>query len=86
MGKLLLLTLDEQEEKVIDKIISALSSYIQLEDMQVIPVSVLSFQGLEIRQSQHRVFPCLHKKHPGNALKTPCTPALIVHITLNYCE
>ncbi len=56
MGKLLLLTLDEQEEKVIDKIISALSSYIQLEDIQVTPVSVLSFPGLEIRQSQHRVF------------------------------
>ncbi len=56
MGKLLLLTLNEQEEKIIDKIISALSNYIQLEDMQVIPVSVLSFPGLEIRQSQHRVF------------------------------
>ena len=56
MGKLLLLTLDEQEEKVIDKIISALSSYIQLEDIQVTPVSVLSFPGLEIRQSRRRVF------------------------------
>lgn len=56
MGKLLLLTLDEQEEKIIDKIISALSNYIQLEDIQVTPVSVLSFPGLEIRQSQHRVF------------------------------
>lgn len=35
MGKLLLLTLDEQEEKVIDKIISAPAGHIQLEPMQV---------------------------------------------------
>lgn len=56
MGKLLVLTLDEQEEKVIDKIMSALADCIQLETVQTIPVSVLSFPGLEIRQSQHRVF------------------------------
>lgn len=55
MGKLLLLTLDEQEEKVIDKIIAALSHCIQLEAIQVIPVSVLSFPGLEIKQHQRRV-------------------------------
>lgn len=51
-----MLTLNEQEEKVIDKIISAISEYIPLEDMQTIPVSVLSFPGLEIRQNQRRVF------------------------------
>ena len=56
MGKLLLLTLDEQEEKVIDKIISALTDCIQLEVMQTVPAPILSFPGLEIRQSQHRVF------------------------------
>ena len=56
MGKLLLLTLNEREEKVIDKIISALTDYIQLEAMQVAPVSMLSFPGLEIRQNQRRVF------------------------------
>ena len=56
MGKLLLLTLNEQEEKVIDKIIAAISDYIRLEPMQVTPTSVLSFPGLEIRQSQRRVF------------------------------
>lgn len=55
MGKLLLLTLNEQEEKIIGKIISAISDYTLLEPMQITPVSVLSFPGLEIRQSQHRV-------------------------------
>lgn len=33
MGKLLLLTLNEQEETAIDKIISAISDYIQIEPM-----------------------------------------------------
>lgn len=56
MGKLLLITLNEQEEMAIDKIISAISAYIQLEAVQVAPISVLSFPGLEIRQSQRRVF------------------------------
>lgn len=52
----MLLTLNKQEEKVIDKIISTIADYIKIEPMQVAPVSVLSFPGLEIRQSQHRVF------------------------------
>lgn len=56
MGKLLLLTLNEQEEKIIDKIISAIADYIQVEAVQIVPVSVLSFPGLEIKQSQRRVF------------------------------
>ena len=55
MGKIVLLALNEQEEKAIDKIITALSDYIQLEAIQVAPASVLSFPGLEIRQNQHRV-------------------------------
>ena len=52
-----MLTLNEQEEKAIDKIISAIADYIQIEPMQVAstPVSVLSFPGLEIRQHQRRV-------------------------------
>lgn len=54
--KMLLLTLNEQEEKVIDKIILALADYIQLETVQVVPASALSFPGLEIRQHQRRVF------------------------------
>jgi len=46
MGKLLLLTLNEQEENAIDKIISALADYIELETVQVVPASVLSFPRL----------------------------------------
>ena len=51
-----MLTLDEQEEKAIDKIIAAISNLIQPEPMQITPISVLSFPGLEIRQNQRRVF------------------------------
>ena len=56
MGKLLLLTLNEQEEKAIDKIIAALSNYIELDNVQIAPVSILSFPGMEIRQHQRSVF------------------------------
>ena len=56
MSKLLVLTLNEQEENAIDKIIAAISDYIQIEPIQITPASVLSFSGLEIRQNQHRVF------------------------------
>ena len=54
MGKLLLLTLDRQDEKAIDKIISASADYIQPEAIQVVPVPVLSFSDLEIKQGQRR--------------------------------
>ena len=50
-----MLTLNEQEEKVTDKIISAIADYIQLEPMPVAPAPVLSFPNLEIRQHQRRV-------------------------------
>ena len=53
--KILLLTLNELEENAVDKIIAAISDYIQVEPMPVAPVSVLSFPGLEIRQCQRRV-------------------------------
>ncbi len=56
MGKLLLLTLNEQEETAIDKIISAISDYIQIEPMQITTASVLSFPGLEIKQNHARYF------------------------------
>ena len=56
MGTLLLLTLNEHEETAIDKIISAISDYIQIEPMQITTASVLSFPGLEIKQNQRRVF------------------------------
>lgn len=52
---MILLTLNEHEETVIDKIIAAISDCIQLEPMEIIPASVLSFPGLEIRLHQRRV-------------------------------
>lgn len=55
MSKLLLLTLNEREEKIIDKIIAAISDCIEFEAVQVTPASVLSFPGLEIKQTQRRV-------------------------------
>ncbi len=58
MGKLLLLTLNEQEEKAIEKIIAAITDCISLEAVQTIPAPApgMSFPGLEIRQQQRRVF------------------------------
>ncbi len=53
---MILLTLNQQDEKVIDKIISAIADCIQIEPMQVAPVSILSFPGLEIRQHQRGYF------------------------------
>ena len=49
--------LNEQEEETVDKIISAIADYIQLESVQTLPVSasVMAFPGLEIRQYQRRV-------------------------------
>lgn len=55
MGKVLLLTLSEQEEKVIDKIIAALADCIHIESVQTAPALSLSFPGLEIRLHQRRV-------------------------------
>lgn len=54
--KVLILTINDKEENVIDKIIKAISDVAELEAVQVTPVSVLSFPGLEIRQNQRRVF------------------------------
>ena len=45
-----------RKKKIIDKIIAAISDYIQLEPMEITPASMLFFPGLEIRQTQHRVF------------------------------
>ena len=56
MGKLLLLTLNGQEEKAIKKIVSALADCIQLEAVQTVSSPVLSFPGLEIKQSRRQVF------------------------------
>ena len=53
-----MLTLNEQEEKVIDKIIAAIADCISLDAIQTIsvPASGMTFPGLEIRQIQHRVY------------------------------
>ena len=56
MGKLLLLTLNEQEETAIDKIIPARPDYIQIEPMKTTTASVLSVPGLEITQTLRGVF------------------------------
>lgn len=52
---MILLTLNEPEETVIDKIISAIADYIQLETVQTLPTPALSFPGLEIKLYQRRV-------------------------------
>lgn len=59
MGKLLLLTLNKQEETAIDKVISTIADYISPKNMQPIPfpASRMPFPGLEIRQIQHRHCP-----------------------------
>lgn len=44
MGKILLLTLNEQEEMAINKIISAISDFIQLEAVQVVPFPCCLFR------------------------------------------
>ena len=48
IGKLLLLTLNEREEKVIDKIIAAISDYIQNGNSQMFLRSVFSAHYLDI--------------------------------------
>ena len=54
-GKMLLLILNQQDEKVIDKIISVIAEYVYVEPMQAAPIPVLSFLGLKIRQQQRWV-------------------------------
>ncbi len=49
MGKLLLLTLNEQEEKMIEKIIAAISDYMQNE-------SKLSFSGIEVYPERRKIY------------------------------
>ena len=63
VGKLLLLALNEQKEKIINKITSAIADYIRLEPIQATPVSFLSFPKLEIRQHQ-RLIPRSGEREP----------------------
>lgn len=60
-----MLTLNEQEEKAIDKIIAAIADCISLESVRTIPIpaSGMSFSGLEIIQSRRQVL------HDGEEVK-----------------
>ena len=55
IGKIMVLTFNDTEEKAVEKIITALADSIQLETIQPSPFPVLSFPGLEIRLHQRRV-------------------------------
>ena len=55
IGKIMVLTFNDKEEKAVEKIISALFDSIQLEAIQPPPSPVLSFPGLEIEPHQRRV-------------------------------
>ena len=55
IGKILVLTFNDEEEKAVKKIIAALADSIQLEHIQPPASPVLSFPGLEIRLHQRRV-------------------------------
>lgn len=55
MGKMIVLTFADNEEAVFQKAVSLLSNEFQLEAVQPIASSILSFQGLEIRTHQRRV-------------------------------
>lgn len=53
---MLILTFNDNEEKAIKKVIAALANEIEFEVLQSVSVPMLSFPGLEIIQSQRRVF------------------------------
>ncbi len=53
---MLILTFNDNEEKTIKKVIAALANEIEFEVLQSVSVPMLSFPGLEIIQSQRRVF------------------------------
>lgn len=56
MGKMIVLTFSDSEETVFKRAVSLLADELQIEvEQQPVSPSVLSFQGLEIRQHQHRV-------------------------------
>lgn len=55
---MLILTFNDSEEAAIKKVIAALSDEIKFEVLQSVSPPMLSFSGLEIRQSQRRVLRC----------------------------
>lgn len=56
MGKMMILTFNDNEEMAIERIIAALSDEISFEVIQPNFSPMLSFPGLEIKQHQRRVF------------------------------
>ena len=61
-------------ENVIDKIISAIADYIQIELIQITPVSVLSFPGLEIIQRRRQVLQGGEEVKLTRLEQHPCIP------------
>ena len=55
IGKIMVLTYNDTEEKAIEKIIATLTDSIELGTMHPPPYPLLSFPELEIMQSQRRV-------------------------------
>lgn len=55
MGKMIIITFEDHEETVFQKAVSLLTNEFQIEVVQPATSSILSFQGLEILQHQHRV-------------------------------
>ena len=55
IAKILILTFNDDEEKAIERVLSALSDEIGLEPMQPVTSPVLSFPNLEIKLYQRRV-------------------------------
>ena len=55
MGKMMILTFNDNEEMAIKRIIAALSDETSFEVIQPNFSPLLSFPGLEIKQHQHRV-------------------------------
>ena len=55
VGKIIMLTFNDTEEKAVEKAIAALADMIPLEAIQPPHSPALTFPGLEIRPHQHRV-------------------------------
>ena len=55
IGKIVVISFEDGEEKALERVLSVLANEIQLEPMQVSTCSVLQYPGLEIRLAQRKV-------------------------------